>query len=208
MREYAYYYTNDFNFVRVIFDYPNNGQVLVNGLNNYIMSLTSEQFKRLNWSFVDNNDWKTEEKIKMINKTYGSMNKDDHLIKNESRIKKETIEIQEEVQIGNVILEKGDKVKILKEIVSGDGLTPYRVLADYRIISGIKYRSKTPIKSVGSELSIPAGSPYYLREYFEHVDNSISFKISYHVDGNPDEEIVSWLTYDSKNIARKDGWKI
>lgn len=34
-------------------------------------------------------------------------------------MEKNIIEIQEEVKVGNVILEKGDKVKVLKEMRSG-----------------------------------------------------------------------------------------
>jgi len=71
------------------------------------------------------------------------------------KVEKNIIEIQEEVKIGNVILEKGDKIKLLDEVSSYDNLSKNGIK---KAISKLKKAKASLQKSLQKSVSSPSKS--------------------------------------------------
>lgn len=137
---------------------------------------------------------------------------------------KDIIKIQEEVVIEQdgkkIILEKGDKIEILKDksmrIAEGRQiLAPYDVRVDYIQDSSVKSGSFLPIGRQKGGLGrvsskngiIEKGSPCEIVVMNMDGQGSIAFLVISEDFDSGIEKFV-WLAYGSKQEAREDGWNI
>lgn len=115
------------------------------------------------------------------------------------------IKIKEDTKIGDIILEAGDKIRILKE---GVGRLPYSLRMDH--VKGISSDNTERRFSGhgGADFSgdiIDAGTDYNITRVFNHSDGSVAFTVV--VITNMASYInTAWLAYDSVSLAKKDGW--
>lgn len=137
---------------------------------------------------------------------------------------KDVIKIQEEVVIEQdgkkIILEKGDKIKLLKDkstriTESQQILAPYDIKVDYIQDSSISNKSSLPVGRQKGGLGrvsskneiIEKGSPCEIVTMSTTGNGSIAFLV---MSEDFDSEIQKfvWLAYGSRKEAREDGWNI